>query len=96
MEKRLMFFLVSLMPLLLSAQKKPFLSDIYSYLENTKVFELNQDDGHVPLVPYLTVAEALKNDRYKASGFMSLNGTWKFHFSNTPEGTPFELFYTEV
>ncbi len=91
--KKIRLFLLSLaLSAICTAQNKPFLSDIYSYLENTNVFELNQDDGHVPLVPYLTVAEALKNDRYKASWFMSLNGTWKFHFSTTPEGTPFNFF----
>ena len=91
--KKIRLFLLSLaLSVICTAQQKPFLSDIYSYLENTKVFELNQEDGHVPLVPYLTVAEALKNDRYKASGFMSLNGTWKFHFSSTPEGTPSNFF----
>jgi beta-galactosidase len=79
---------------LASAQEKPFLADIYSYLENTSVFELNQEEGHVPLVPYLTVDEALKNVRSSAGSFLSLNGMWKFHFANTPEGTP-ENFFTE-
>ncbi len=44
------------------SQQKPFLSDIYSFLENTSVFELNQEEGHVPLVPYSTVDQALKNN----------------------------------
>jgi beta-galactosidase len=77
-----------------SSQDKIFLSEIYNYLENTQMFELNQEDGHVPLVPYLTVDEALKNNRSGASGFLSLNGTWKFHFADTPEGTP-DNFYAE-
>ena len=77
---------------LLSAQKRPFLSNIYDYLENTNVFELNQESGHTPLVPYTSADEALENNRFKAAGFMSLNGTWKFHFSDTPEGTPVNFF----
>ena len=44
------------------SQQKPFLSDIYSYLENTSVFELNQEEGHVPLIPYSTVDQALRNN----------------------------------
>ena len=75
-----------------AAQEKSFLSNIYDYLENTRVFEVNQEDGHVPLVPYLTIDEALKNNRSGAAGFLSLNGTWKFHFANTPEGTPAKFF----
>lgn len=72
--------------ILSSGQEKEFLSDIYSYLENPSVFELNQEEGHVPLVPYLTVNEALVNNRNKALNFLSLNGIWKFHYSDTPEG----------
>jgi len=75
-----------------SAQDKPFLSDVYNYLENTKVFELNQEDGHVPLLPYISVDEALINNRTKSSSFLSLNGRWKFHYSDIPEGTPSDFF----
>jgi beta-galactosidase len=94
MKKTLLLLLSFSLSVLCSAQKKPFLSDIYSYLENTSVFELNQEDGHVPLVPYISVDDALKNDRFKAASFLSLNGTWKFHFSETPEGTPSDFFET--
>jgi beta-galactosidase len=92
MKVKLLFFILILSSALATAQHKPFLSDIYNYLENTKIFELNQEPGHVPLVPYLTIDEALKNNRLIASSFLSLNGTWKFHFSNTPEGTPDDFF----
>ena len=75
-----------------SSQEKKFLSDIYDYLENTSVFEVNQVEGHVPLVPYHNVEEALNNKRSEAAGFLSLNGTWKFHFANTPESIPAGFF----
>jgi len=94
MKKKLLFFLLFLASTLTFAQQKPFLSNIYDYLENTKVFELNQEAGHVPLVPYISVDEALKNNRSGAGSFMSLDGTWKFHFADTPDGTP-ENFFTE-
>lgn len=92
MKRILSVIVLSSVVIISSAQEKPFLSDVYSYLENTQVFELNQIDGHVPLVPYLTVDEALKNNRSKAGSFLSLNGTWKFHFADTPEGTPGGFF----
>jgi len=75
-----------------SAQEKPFLSNIYNFLENTKVFEVNQEEGHTPLVPYLTPDEALKNVKARSTAYLSLNGTWKFHFAATPEGTPWNFF----
>ncbi|HAM11546.1 MAG: glycoside hydrolase [Bacteroidetes bacterium GWF2_41_9] len=85
----LMFLSASLVA---SAQDKPFLSDVYHYIENTTVFELNQEEGHVPLVPYISVDEALINNRTKSSSFLSLNGRWKFYYSDIPEGTPSEFF----
>jgi beta-galactosidase len=94
MKKKLGLFLFSMFSAIASAQQKPFLSHIYDFLENTAVFELNQEEGHTPLVPYQTADEALKNNRLKASGFMSLNGRWKFHYSDTPEGTP-PAFFSE-
>lgn len=68
------------------SQEKSFLSDIYSFLENTSVFELNQEDGHSPLVPYMSVDEALINNKDKSPAYLSLNGIWKFHYAETPEG----------
>jgi beta-galactosidase len=79
MKKLVLCTLFCSLALILFSQQKPFLDDIYSYIENTSVFELNQVDGHVPLVPYATVDEALGNDFSKASNYLSLNGIWKFH-----------------
>jgi len=73
-------------------QETSFLSDIYSYLENTSVFELNQEEGHTPLVPYMSVNKALTNNKQGADNYISLNGTWKFRFSETPEGAPSGFF----
>jgi beta-galactosidase len=86
MKRNCLILILCTLWILSSAQEKEFLSDIYSYLENTSVFELNQEEGHVPLVPYLSVNEALINNRNKVSSFVSLNGIWKFHYSDTPEG----------
>ncbi len=71
-----------------SAQELNYLDHIYDYIENTSVFESGQEPGHVPLVPYLTVQEALENRMEKSASYLSLNGTWKFYYSETPEGTP--------
>jgi len=78
----------------LSAQDEDYLKNIYHYLENTQIFELNQEVGHIPLVPYNSVPEALNNNKGKSAWYLSLNGTWKFHYSDTPEGT-LDEFYRE-
>lgn len=92
MKRNIFLALFSFVLLSATAQQKGFLDDPYKYLENTQVYELNQVDGHVPLVPYSSVDEALKNNRSKAGSFLSLNGTWKFHFADNPEGTPAGFF----
>jgi beta-galactosidase len=92
MKKQVTIIILSALFNFVSAQEKPFLRDIYHYLENTEIFELNQEDGHVPLIPYTTADEALKNNKTGASCYFSLNGTWKFHFADTPEGTPDNFF----
>jgi beta-galactosidase len=92
MKKMVSLFLLGFFYCLSPAQEKPFLKNIYSYLENTNVFELNQVKGHVPLVPYKTLNDALRDDRKASRNRLSLNGTWKFHFSNVPAGTPENFF----
>ena len=77
-----------------SAQERNFLNNIYDFIENTSVFELNQEEGHSPLIPYSTTTEALKSDFSKAASYQSLNGIWKFHYSDTPEGVPTDFYKT--
>jgi hypothetical protein len=48
MKRILSVFQICFIATYASAQQRPFLSDIYHYLENTSVFELNQEAGHVP------------------------------------------------
>lgn len=58
----------------LSAQ---YLERIYDYIENTSVYEENQEEGHA---------------YYLADEHLSLNGTWRFYFANTPEEVPQDFF----
>jgi len=92
MKRSIISVLFLAMAITIHSQEKPFLTHIYDYLENTKVFELNQVNGHTPIVPYSSAEAALKNDRKNAESVLSLNGTWKFHYANTPEGTPADFF----
>lgn len=57
--------------------KAQYLEKIYDYIENTNVFEENQEEGHA---------------YYLADQHLSLNGTWKFFFADTPEGIPSNFF----
>ena len=74
-----------------SAQQTKF-ADIYPFIENTAVFEINQIEGHTVCIPLKSVGEALNLQKSRSENVLSLNGRWKFHFANTPEGTPSDFF----
>lgn len=92
--KKLLIFSILMFAIFTTArsQGKPFLSDIYSYIENPAVFESNQEEGHTPLLPFLTVSDALRNNYGNSPDYLSLNGIWKFHYSDIPEGVPEDFF----
>jgi beta-galactosidase len=73
-------------------QGHAFLDDIYKYIEDPNVFSVNQEPGHVLLVPYGTSTDALEGDRSKSTGWQSLNGQWAFKWSATPEAAPLDFF----
>ncbi len=54
-----------------------YMEHIYDYIENTSVFEENQEEGHA---------------YYLADNNLSLNGSWRFLFANTPEEVPQNFF----
>ncbi len=76
----------------LCGQEKHFLKNVYKYIEDLSVFELGQEDGHTPVVPFVSIDEAFKNSGRESESVLSLNGQWKFYYSDTPEGTPEDFF----
>jgi beta-galactosidase/beta-glucuronidase len=62
--------------------------------ENPAVLERNQLEPHVPLIPFQTVEEAIHKEEQSSSFYASLNGTWKFNWSETPEEAPANFFQT--
>ena len=79
--KKIVGLFIILSSFTVSAQESKF-ANVYPFIENTAVFEINQTEGHTVCIP-------LKS---KSENVLSLNGRWKFHFSNTPEGTPNNFF----
>lgn len=80
MKKPIHLFLMLLIlttPVL--AQKPGFLNNLSHYIENTSVFELNQEEARAYFIPQKNIM---------------LNGKWKFFYAETPEGIP-QDFYTE-
>ena len=92
MKNILALIVLTLTASILNGQEKGFLSDIYSYLENPSVYELNQVEGHTIIIPYASAYDAMKGDRKLSKWILSLNGQWKFHYSDTPDGIPHDFF----
>lgn len=63
----------------LSAQQVGYLDHLSDFIENTSVFEWNQEEGRAYFIP---------------EKHTLLNGDWKFFWSDTPEGVPRD-FYKE-
>lgn len=59
--------------------KAQYLEHIYEYIENTSVFEENQEEAHA---------------FYLADQHISLNGSWQFFYANTPEEVPHDFYQT--
>ena len=72
MKSFFLFFLLTVFASV-SAQDEPYLRNIYKYLENQQMLELNQEGGHALLVPFNSVPEALNISRSKSAWYMSLN-----------------------
>ncbi len=75
--KKIIFLSLLAASNLLFAQPAKFLDNIYYYIENTSVYELNQEEGRTYYLP--------KKSK-------SLNGDWKFFYSETPEGITTDFF----
>ncbi|RYY57163.1 MAG: DUF4981 domain-containing protein [Chitinophagaceae bacterium] len=76
-----------------SGQQAKF-ANVYPFIENTAVFEINQTEGHTVCIPLKSVGEAFNFQKWKSGNVLSLNGRWKFHYANTPEGTPGNFYAT--
>ena len=78
----------------LMAQQSLFLDNIYRYIEDPAIFEINQEPGHVPLIPYDNAQKALDGEPEASGNYISLNGIWKFYYAETPDGIP-AAFYAD-
>ncbi|MFC5530140.1 glycoside hydrolase family 2 TIM barrel-domain containing protein [Cohnella yongneupensis] len=59
---------------------------------NPDIFQLNRMEAHATLMPYRSIAQALQGDREASEWFRSLNGNWRFHWSDNPSNR-IEAFY---
>jgi len=89
--KKLVGLFITLASFTLSAQQSEF-ANVYHFIENPAIFEVNQTEGHTVCIPWESIEEALNLKKSDSENVLSLNGKWKFHFAHTPEGTPTDFF----
>ena len=64
-------------------------------IEDEQALGVNKIPYHSTLVPYGSVAEALKGDRARSRFARLLNGPWKFHWVKRPEERPVDFYKTD-
>ena len=62
--------------------------------ENEQVFSRNRQPAHATFTPFPDIASALQGSQEASPYRMSLNGSWRFHWSPCPEERPLH-FYRE-
>ncbi len=77
------FFLMSA-----SAQNAPFPKE----LEDPSVFEINKLPSHDNAFPFENKELALKNKREASAFYRSLDGSWKFNYTENPANRPVDFY----
>ena len=60
--------------------------------ENPKVIGINKEEPHATLIPYKDIKIAKKGIRRNSFYYKSLNGLWKFNWSEKPKDRPIEFY----
>jgi beta-galactosidase len=77
--------LIAICASVISAQERP-------EWDNLSVFKVNVEKPHATMMVYPNVELAMSGDRSKSPWFRSLNGSWKFHCSESPADRPVDFF----
>lgn len=59
--------------------------------ENEKIVDINKEPAHVTFMGYPNEKLALENVFSKSPWYKSLNGIWKFHYTDQPENRPLDF-----
>ncbi|HPS72817.1 MAG TPA: glycoside hydrolase family 2 TIM barrel-domain containing protein [Bacteroidales bacterium] len=60
--------------------------------ENPQLTGINNEPPHATFYPFSDLSTALKNDPSQSPFYKSLNGTWKFFWSENPDRRPTDCF----
>ena len=60
--------------------------------ENPEMVSLNKENPHATLISYSDKESALEADKTNSPNYLSLDGTWKFSLSKSPDQRPYWFF----
>lgn len=83
------FFMVFIFASYLNSQSK-------NDWENPEINGLNRKPARATMFSYSSESAAKTCDRNKSDRVLSLDGTWDFYFSPTPEGAPYNFYKSKV
>ena len=64
--------------------------------ENEKIVDINKEPAHTTFITYPDEQGALENNFKNSPWYKSLNGIWKFHYTDQPESRPIDFYKTEL
>lgn len=82
MKKKLITYLFSLIPLILSAQR----------WQDPEIYQVNKEPYRATFIPYAEAKQALDGTLEKSSYYQSLNGDWAFKWIKDVKETPNDFF----
>jgi len=60
--------------------------------ENPAVFSHNREAPHATMISFPDEETALEGNKSQSPNYLSLDGTWKFHYAESPDERPFWFF----
>ena len=84
-----MLLLIGTPELIAKSEKRPYWNDIEVIRENTEA-------PRAWFIPYPDREGAISRNLEGNDYFRSLNGTWKFHYSDSPEGRPADFYQQKI
>ncbi|MCK4879549.1 MAG: DUF4981 domain-containing protein [Bacteroidales bacterium] len=70
-----------------SAQKLP-------EWQNPDVVEVNREDPHATRFSFDSFQQAMEGERHTSANYLTLNGTWRFRWSDNPDARPVDFYKT--
>ena len=81
MKQQIVILIVFFHFSIISYSQQLFPENIYNFIENPKITQVNQEQGRNPFVPFSSVLDAQQSEKKQSDLFLSLNGDWKFSWS---------------